>query len=106
MPVPATAKKPTDRKPKVDESAPLTATVNGIEFTVDRDALDDFELVDDFARMDDGDATRMPSVLRRLVGDEQYRKALDSCRGESGRVTVEAGTDFVAALLGELDPNS
>lgn len=94
----ATAPKPPqDRLPKA--GAPLTATVAGQEWTVDRDALDDFELLDDLGEIEDGNAARMPRVLRRLLGD-QYKAALDTIRDpQTGKVGVEAGAQFVRELF-------
>lgn len=106
--VPDGVKQPTDRKPK-DEPKPetLTAHVRGRDWTVPADALDDFELLDDLNALEQrGDVTRLPSVLRRLLGD-QWRDAMEALRDEStGRVTVEAGSEFVMALMGALNPNS
>jgi hypothetical protein len=105
--VPEDAKQPEDHKPKqiaVDET--LTATVDGMEITVPTDAMDDFELLDDIARLDGGDATRFPSILRRLIGNTQMRDVLDHLRDdETGRITVERGSEFVRDLLMELRPN-
>ena len=108
MAVPDGAKVPQDRKPK-DEPKPetLTAYVRGREWSVPADALDDFELLDDLNALEQkGDATRLPAVLRRLLG-EQWRDAMDVMRNtETGRVSVEAGSEFVMDLMGALNPNS
>ena len=104
--IPEGVKQPQDRKPAATPET-LTAKVNGVEFTVDAEVLDDFELLDDMSRLDDGDASRLPSLLRRMLGSEQYRTALESCRDkDTGRVSVEAGAEFVGELMGALDPNS
>ena len=105
--IPAGVKVPQDRKPK-DEPKPetLTAAVKGREWSVPSDALDDFELLDDLNALEQrGDVTRLPSVLRRLLG-EQWRDAMDVMRDETtGRVSVEAGSEFVMELMGALNPN-
>lgn len=105
--IPKGAKKPADRKPKAEDGPEsLTATVAGQEYEVSAEALDDFELLDDLARLDDGDVSRAASVLRRLLGDDMKR-AMDSIRDKkTGRVTIAAATDFVMDLMKELDPNS
>ena len=106
--VPDGVKQPEDRKPKADpKPETLTAHVRGHDWTVPADALDDFELLDDLNALEQrGDVTRLPSVLRRLLGD-QWRDAMEALRDEStGRVTVEAGSEFVMALMGALNPNS
>lgn len=105
-PKPAGVKQPSDRKPKADTDT-LTVNVHGHGWTVSRSALDDFELLDDLhAVQEDGDATRLPSILRRLLGDGGFSEAMAvlRARGE-GRVSIEAGSKFVGDLLGEIDPN-
>lgn len=92
----AAPKTPQDRKPKA--GAPLTATVAGKEWVVDRDALDDFEMLDDLGEIEAGNAARLPRVLRRLLGD-QYKAALDTLRGDDGKVRVEAGAQFARDLF-------
>jgi hypothetical protein len=91
------------------EAAPatMTVTVRGVEYVIPEDARDDFELLDDLGRADEGDTSRFPSILRRLLGPAQTRVALDSLRdSETGRVSVEAGTDFVLDLFRALNPSS
>ena len=77
-----------------------------IDVDVPDEALDDFEVLDDIrAVQDDNDPSRLPSLLRRLVGD-QYREVLKALKGPNGRVTTEAGSTFVMDLFQALSPNS
>lgn len=82
-------------------------TVNDIEVTVLEEALDDFELLDDIrAAGDNGDASRLPSLLRRLVGDD-YKRILDELRDPvTRRVSAAKGSQFVWDVFGALNPNS
>ncbi|RLP74350.1 hypothetical protein D9V32_13460 [Mycetocola tolaasinivorans] len=102
----ADIKKPQDRKKKLEVvDGHYKVTVQGIEVTVAKDALDDFELLDDLARIENNDAQRIPGVLRRLVGDD-FSKVMNGLRGENGRVGLESGTQFIRDLLDALSPNS
>ena len=104
MTTPAGVKKPSDRKPKASDTHEVE--VNGRTWTVAADALDDFELLDDLSEIDNENASRMPRALKRLLGPEQYKEALNSIRDpKTGRVGVEAGAEFVKALFEAL-PNS
>lgn len=106
--IPATAKKPTDRKAKAeDEPTTHTVTVRGIDITVSVDALNDFELLDDLNELEQRqNGARMPAILRRLVG-EQWREVMDAARDpETGRVTIEAGAELVQEIMAGLSPNS
>lgn len=82
-------------------------TVNDVEVTVLEEALDDFELLDDIrAAGDNGDASRLPSLLRRLVGDD-YKRILDELRDPvTRRVSANKGSQFVWDVFGALNPNS
>lgn len=132
---PAGAKAPQDHQPKTekpkvekvdidlpdgfdDDGEPKTRKVPGRRVTmptasggtiavdVPNEALDDFEVLDDIrAVQDQNDASRLPSLLRRLVGD-QYRSVLDAIRGENGRVSASAGSKFIMDLFSALAPNS
>ena len=105
--VPATARKPQDRKPKAEDAPTVTTVaVRGIDVTVPADALDDFELLDDLHELENGNATRLPAVLRRLVGD-QWRAVMDVARDpETGRVSIESGAEVVREIMAGLAPNS
>lgn len=109
--IPKAAKKPADRKPKAEKAdeAPslISAELLGQTWRVDADALDDFELLDDLAALqNDQDVTRIPSALRRLLGQGDYKRALDALRDEKGKVRVEPAAEFMMELIGALDPNS
>lgn len=107
--VPAGAKVPQDHKVAADapEQAFLEVELNGHTWKVPKDAMDDFELLDDLNALDQQeDPTRLPAVLRRFLGD-QWKEAMDTLRDkDTGRVTVEAGTVFFYDLMKALNPNS
>lgn len=116
--VPASAKKPSDRKPKA-ETAPepdapvvdrhedrVELTYRGITVTITQDAANDYEVLEDAAS---GDSTRLPGMLRKLVGDEGHNAIKEACRDSTtGRVRLEGDgsiSEFVAELFGALNPN-
>lgn len=113
----AAPKKPADHKPKVekvhvtlgegDEAREVPArrvVVRGITVTIPDEALDDFELLDELSQLEEKKATRLPSVARRLFGDD-YRMVLDGLRGSNGRVSLEDASKFIADVFGALNPN-
>lgn len=110
---PAGAKKPQDHKPK--NTGPKVEPVEGgrkivhrgIKFTILDEAMDDFELLEDLHAAETGDNTRLPSLLRRLAGDDGYRAIMNGLRDKkTGRVSVETGAEFVSEVFGALNPNS
>ena len=103
---PKGAKVPQDRQQKATEQdGDRTVTVAGRDWTVPADALDDFELLDDLGALEDGNAARLPRIMRRLLGDD-YKAALDVIRDDDGRVRIEPAGEFIQELLGGLNPNS
>src|SRR5690606_42083996 len=67
------AKQPEDKKAASTvkaqaDGATIVAEVGGREWTISQDALDDFELLDDLAELENGNAVRLPSALTRLLG--------------------------------------
>lgn len=111
--------KPKAEKPKVDTveiaigdgAAKRTVkarrvAIRGIVVTVPEENLDDFEVLDDMRALNDNqDPSRMPALLRRLVGDD-FRRVLEALRGPNGRVSVEDGSNYVLELIQALNPNS
>lgn len=99
---------PTEDEPERVRKVPgKQVTVDGIDVRVPDEALDDFELLDDIRGVQDSnDVSRMPSLLRRLVGDD-YRRILDEMRDKStGRVPAGKASEFVFAVFQALNPSS
>lgn len=101
MSAPAGAKKPQDhKKPAPAPGEPIVVEIDGNEYTIAADALDDFEMLDDLARLEDGAGQLFPRILRRLIGDDGFKRAMDALRDpETGRVSGEAGAEFAAEII-------
>lgn len=98
-------KKPADRKPKADE--PVKVKLRGQTFTVEREAMDDLELLDEISEMEAGNPALLPSVLNRLLGPEQKKMAYEAIRDEkTGRVSTSKGMSFLKDVFEALVPNS
>ncbi len=106
--VPKNAKKPTDRQPKADEQVDLIEVdIRGVHLVIDANRLDDFELMDDIARAEDGDVSRAATILRKILDDEQRVKVLETARDKkTGRIGLEAGLEVVKELFEAANPNS
>ena len=110
------AKRPTtpqDRKPSAAEAqkaealgTTVTVELEGVEWQVTASALNDFELLEDIDAVDSGNPARLPKVLRRMLGEDQYPKALDALRDEEGIVRVEKAAEFFYAIAAAVNPNS
>lgn len=64
-------------------------TPSGFEFIIDRDALDDWELFEDLANVDAGDAAAIIRVVNRLLEKDDVARLKEHCRSEkNGRVST------------------
>lgn len=98
-------KRPADRKPKAD--ADFRVKYRNRAFTIEREALDDIELLEDLSLADAGNVQVLPALLTRLLGAEQRKKAYDLLRNkDTGRVSTSEATEFVAELFKQIDPKS
>lgn len=111
--IPAGAKRPQDRKPKAapkpqPKDGEIAIKVDGVDLVVQEDALDDFELLDDMSQLEvNQNAARLASVLRRLLGPDQFRVVMDHLRDDkTNRVSIDKGGDFVMAVLEAVNPSS
>lgn len=81
-------------------------TVRDIDLTIDLDVLDDFELLDMMASLEDGNALQAPRILRRIIGPE-YQNVMRALRDpETGRIAGDVAVEFIRDLFAELNPNS
>lgn len=73
-------------------------TRSGYEFSVPEDVANDMELFEALCDLDNGDATAVVPVVRRVLGDQ--KKALyDHLRTDTGRVPVEKVAEEIADIL-------
>lgn len=65
-------------------------TSSGFECDIDEAALDDMELLDDLVSIDQGEVTKFPSAVRRILSAEEKNRLYDHLRNAEGRVPVES----------------
>ena len=74
-------------------------TKSGFTAEIDQGAVDDIELIEDLARIDQGDLLAVSSGLKRLLGEQQKKALYDFCRDPK---TGRASLTKVSAVLMEL----
>jgi hypothetical protein len=79
--------------------AQIKINVRGISLNVDPEALDDMELLEDLAGLDEGNALSFTHIGPRLFGKEQNKKIYDVIRSENGRVKASEYGAFLADAL-------
>ncbi|WP_040281434.1 hypothetical protein [Tessaracoccus massiliensis] len=106
---PADHQKPTAETEAVEVDS-YTVVVRDREWSVSSDALDDFELLEKLATLNDGGPSAVsaaPSALRGVLGAAQFGQLMEVLRDpDTGRVPVAAGVEFLQELFAELNPNS
>ena len=73
----------------------MARLIDGLDITVAADALDDMELLEDLAELQDGKYGKLGAVLTRIVGGPDNKKRLYDHLRKDGKVHV---TDAVTAL--------
>lgn len=73
-------------------------TSTGFEFDIEDERLDDMELVDIMAEIDENPLL-MPKLCKMLLGDEQKKRLYDHLRNEEGRVPIEATTNAIQEIF-------
>lgn len=73
-------------------------TSTGFEFDIEYERLDDMELVDIMAEIDENPLL-MPKLCKMLLGEEQKKRLYDHLRSEDGRVPIEATTNAIQEIF-------
>ena len=73
-------------------------TSTGFEFDIEDERLDDMELVDIMAEIDENPLL-MPKLCKMLLGDEQKKRLYAHLRSEDGRVPIEATTNAIQEIF-------
>ena len=73
-------------------------TSTGFEFDIEDERLDDMELVDIMAEIDENPLL-MPKLCKMLLGEEQKKRLYDHLRIEDGRVPIEATTNAIQEIF-------
>ena len=73
-------------------------TSSGFSFSLDEKVLDDMELVDTLAQMQEGDPLAISAVVRMVLGD-QRRALYDHRRTADGRVPASAVSEEIRQIF-------
>lgn len=80
-------------------------TKTGFEFSIEDTALDDWELLEVLADIDDGKTQKIGTAIKLLLGDEQAKALKEHCRNDEGRVPTSAMMAEVGEIFAELRRN-
>ena len=79
-------KKPADHKPKSDT---LTGSYKGEKFEIDKEAFEDYAFLELSGEVD-SNPTKLPALLKLILGDDGHERLKDAVRDENGRVKIPA----------------
>ena len=64
-------------------------TSTGFEFSLEDEALDDYELLETLQEIDEGDYGKTTKMVTMLLGPQQRDALKEHVRGENGRVSSQ-----------------
>lgn len=74
-------------------------TKNGFAFEITDERVDNMELIDALADIDDGNLLAVSKVLILLLGPEQKKKMYDFVRTEDGIVSAQTVSEMIVEIL-------
>lgn len=80
-------------------------TATGFEFNIEESALDDWELMEVLADIDEGKTQKIGKAVKLLLGEVQADALKDHCRNEDGRVPATAMMTEVGEIFATLRDN-
>lgn len=80
-------------------------TKTGFEFSIEDAALDDWELLEVLADIDDGKTQKIGTAIKLLLGADQAKALKEHCRNDEGRVPTSAMMAEVGEIFAELRRN-
>lgn len=80
-------------------------TTTGFDFTIEDSALDDWELMEVLADIDDGKTQKIGTAVKLLLGKEQADLLKEHCRNDEGRVPATAMMAEVGEIFAAMREN-
>ena len=82
-----------------EEKRTVTVEVEGIELTIDMDAIEDLDTLDMLDEIQGGNVFKLKKLMVAVLGDEGWKAAKSHLAGDSGRVTASAASEFIGAVF-------
>ncbi len=74
-------------------------TTSGFEFKLEDDVLDDYELLEDLQKIDEGETGRVVDMVEKLLGKEQKDALKNHVRSVTGRVSAKRLMEEVSEIF-------
>lgn len=80
----------------------MKITTHGIDLEIDRECLDDYEILILIKKLDQRQLQYVPDVIRKLLGEAQEQKVIDAMVAEHGRCRITDMNDVVNDVIAKL----
>ena len=81
---------------------PVTVNVKGIDVTVDKEVMNDIEVVELLGEVQDGNIFAFPKLCKRVFGD-QYPKVKSALENKAGITTATSMTEVLKELMEKMN---
>lgn len=76
-------------------------TESGFEFKIPADTLDDYELMEMIAELDDGKMQNLPKIINKVLGDGQKNALMEHLR-KNGKVSMIGMSKSFFEIMGAI----
>lgn len=80
-------------------AAKTGTTQSGFAFSIPEENLDNMELLDALAELNENDPLQVSTVCRLLLGKDQRRRLYDHLRTPAGNVPIQAVTEAIGEIF-------
>lgn len=80
----------------------MNITTHGIDLEIDRDCLDDYEILLLIKKLDQRQLQYVPDVIRKLLGEAQEQKVIDAMVEKHGRCRITDMNDVINDVIAKL----
>ncbi|MCZ2855904.1 hypothetical protein [uncultured Dubosiella sp.] len=81
----------------------MAKTKSGFEFKIDKDRLDDWELIERMANISDEDPKGYMTMMIDILGNDQYVALKEHLRTKEGRVRITSMRREMDEIFGDVD---
>ena len=74
-------------------------TKSGFDYTVQEEALDDYELLEELREIYKGNTSLVVDAIEKIIGPEQKEQLKEHVRDEAGRVSIKRMFDEIGEIL-------
>mgnify|MGYP004553030185 CR=1 FL=1 len=74
-------------------------TASGFEFTLEEEVLDNYELLETLAEIDQGNYGKLTEMTTLLLGEEQKDSLKEHVRNDKGKISIKKMMDEISEIF-------